>query len=307
MTRKLTHQEAVNRANAVHNSKYEYVSEYPGWSKNWQIKCPIHGLFEKIVSVHLSGVGCLLCSGTFQKVRKTNEQFLEEAHKVHASKYRYPEPYQGTDIPISIECPTHGLFIQRPHDHLYGQGCPACGNLHKGKNKKLDFDTLVRLSNEIYNGKYEYVPPYLGSKTKMTIICPEHGEFTQTPNNHLNEHGCPKCSTGFHISKPEIEWLDFIGVPEEQRQKTINIGIKRIYADAFDPITNTVYEFYGDYWHGNPSKYALDQVNKMSKRTFGDLYQSTIAREELIKTAGYNLVSIWESDWKVLKKKDNVA
>ena len=34
---------------------------------------------------------------------------------------------------------------------------------------------------------------YIDSMTKVCIICPEHGEFWQTPNKHLNGQGCPKC------------------------------------------------------------------------------------------------------------------
>lgn len=35
---------------------------------------------------------------------------------------------------------------------------------------------------------------YKGNKTKVCIICPIHGEFWQTPSDHLNGHGCPKCA-----------------------------------------------------------------------------------------------------------------
>lgn len=82
----------------------------------------------------------------------------------------------------------------------------------------------------------------------------------------------------------------------------IMIDEKLIKPDGFDPLTNTIYEFYGDYWHGNPTVFEPDGVNALAHKTFGALYQATLARETLIKEAGYNLVSIWESDWKLLKK-----
>lgn len=79
---------------------------------------------------------------------------------------------------------------------------------------------------------------------------------------------------------------------------SLKINNNRIKPDAFDPKTNTIYEFYGDFWHGNPNIYKLDDINVANKKTFGELYLATLDREKLIKEAGYNLVSMWESDFK---------
>ena len=32
------------------------------------------------------------------------------------------------------------------------------------------------------------------NKTKVKIICSEHGVFEQKPNSHLNGNGCPHCA-----------------------------------------------------------------------------------------------------------------
>ncbi len=34
---------------------------------------------------------------------------------------------------------------------------------------------------------------YINYSTKVCIVCPQHGEFWQTPNNHLFGAGCPSC------------------------------------------------------------------------------------------------------------------
>lgn len=34
---------------------------------------------------------------------------------------------------------------------------------------------------------------YVNPKTKITIICPEHGEFSMLPYNFLKGQGCPVC------------------------------------------------------------------------------------------------------------------
>lgn len=63
--------------------------------------------------------------------------------------------------------------------------------------------------------------------------------------------------------------------------------------DGYDYKTNTVYEFNGSYWHGNPDYYDAEQYNTRKNMTFGELYEATITREKMIKSMGYNLVSKW--------------
>ena len=56
--------------------------------------------------------------------------------------------------------------------------------------------------------------------------------------------------------------------------------------------------FIGDYFHGNCNIYEPEKFNPTTKCTMGELYDKTIKRQELIKEAGYNIVFIWESDYK---------
>lgn len=142
---------------------------------------------------------------------------------------------------------------------------------------------------------------YINSTTKGIIICSTHGEFRQKPSHHLNGHGCPKCTSS--VSKIEQKWLTFIGVNSKYHHKTIFINKQRYFVDAYDPNTNTVYEFYGDYWHGNLNKYNPDRIHPHRKLTFKQIREESNRREEEIKNAGYNLVTMWESDFKRLLKR----
>lgn len=59
-------------------------------------------------------------------------------------------------------------------------------------NTKID--NFIKKSNDIHNNKYDYSKvDYINNSTKVCIICPEHGEFWQTPNSHLSGVGCPSC------------------------------------------------------------------------------------------------------------------
>jgi hypothetical protein len=82
--------------------------------------------------MHLTsgGGGCTDCSreATSERSKKTTEQFIKEAQKIHSYKYIYDKTiYDGVDVGVYIKCPTHGYFLQNPGTHLRGSGCRDCG------------------------------------------------------------------------------------------------------------------------------------------------------------------------------------
>ena len=78
--------------------------------------------------------------------------------------------------------------------------------------RKKTKEEFIKEATEKHVDKYNYSKvDYIGAKTKVCIICPkpEHGEFWQTPSNHLQGAGCPKCrnevnSKRFCLSKEEF-------------------------------------------------------------------------------------------------------
>jgi hypothetical protein len=155
---------------------------------------------------------------------------------------------------------------------------------------------FISEAKEFHGNIYDYsLVEYKNTDTKVSIICPVHGEFQQRPWMHL-KYGCRAC--GVHKSRVEKEWLKSLNISSLRLQ--FRIPNTNITVDGYDPITNTVYEFYGDYWHGNPLKFPSDKVNVSTakKKTFGQLYQETMDREKKIKDLGYNLSVIWESDYR---------
>ena len=59
----------------------------------------------------------------------------------------------------------------------------------------------------------------------------------------------------------------------------------------------------GDFWHGNPIKFKSTDINPINKKTFGELYNETIKRDNIIQKEGYKLITIWESEYYKMKKK----
>ena len=127
---------------------------------------------------------------------KTTEQFIKEANTIHSNKYNYSKViYTNAHTKVCIICPEHGEFWQTPDNHLHGKGCPKCkfdALTNKNRKSKKQFIIDAKL---IHDNKYDYSKvKYVNTNTKVCIICPEHGEFWQTPANHLKNHGCPQCA-----------------------------------------------------------------------------------------------------------------
>ena len=130
-------------------------------------------------------------------IKLTNDEFIEKAKTIHGDIYDYSKTkYTISRDKVCIICPKHGEFWQNAHSHLLGSGCPRCYNENKrGKDRQHDTDWFINKSKEMHGDRYDYSKTeYVDMKTKVCIICPKHGEFWQTPINHLNSSGCNKCS-----------------------------------------------------------------------------------------------------------------
>ena len=56
-------------------------------------------------------------------------------------------------------------------------------------------DEFIEKARKVHGDKYDYSKvKYINSRSKVCIICPEHGEFWQTPAKHLSGHGCAFCN-----------------------------------------------------------------------------------------------------------------
>lgn len=104
------------------------------------------------------------------------------------------------------------------------------------------------------------------------------------------------------ISSGEQAWLDEMEIPEKWRQyKIAGVGKNREYTfivDGIDWIEHTVYEYLGDYWHGNPRLYKGNDINKVNKKRFIDLYYETLKRFTFFADNEFRVVYIWDSEYK---------
>src|SRR5690606_28005755 len=56
-------------------------------------------------------------------------------------------------------------------------------------------EEFIKNAYKVHKNKYEYSKvKYKGYNKKVTIICKEHGEFSQTAGHHIRGCGCPDCA-----------------------------------------------------------------------------------------------------------------
>lgn len=126
------------------------------------------------------------------------EVWIYRAKQIHGDSYTYPHfLVNRTTDASTVTCKEHGDFSISPnHLVIAKRGCPSCG-------------TFEAKALKVHKGKYSYAKVnYVNSKAKVTIICPEHGEFMQAPDMHIQGNGCTKCTKKGTLKENFLE--DFI-------------------------------------------------------------------------------------------------
>jgi hypothetical protein len=194
-----TQEQIIEKFKRVHGDKYDYSKvEFIKTTMKVCIICPEHGEFWQEPHCHIKGQGCPKCSVITRAKSKTsnNDDFIAKAKKIYGDLYDYSKvEYVNNKTMVTIICPIHGEFKLTPHSHIgvNHRGCPKCGNSNKGN--RMNQNDFIKRSIEIHNGYYSYENvSYINNRTPVIITCPIHGDFNQTPDVHLNGHGCPICA-----------------------------------------------------------------------------------------------------------------
>ena len=286
MPAKLTQEQVVARAVSVHGNKYSYeMVEYKDANTKIKILCPEHGVFEQTPANHVNlGKGCPGCYGN---KKMTKESFIEKAQSIHGEQYDYSlVNYKNNHEKVTIKCEKHGEFEQTPHNHLMGRKCWLCSNEERSVAQIKSNDVFVNEAKKVHGDKYGYaMVAYTSAQEKVTIHCPEHGSFEQTPDKHLLGQGCPKCSNAGQ-SKPELEIITLVESLGLQVVHGDRETIKPLEVDVLVPEAKLAIEFNGNFWHSDqqkPKSYHFDKT-------------------KLANDAGYRMIHVWEGDWDTRKE-----
>ena len=279
-------EEFIKRAKEIHGDKYDYSKvEYTNNRTKVCIICPEHGEFWQTPDNHIHGHGCPFCkSDKLTEINSSSSEcFIENAKKIHGNKYSYSKvKYINNHTPVCIVCPIHGEFWQTPNAHLSGNGCSRCSK--KNKHTTCEF---IELAKKIHGNKYDYSKvEYINNSTKVRIICPEHGEFWQTPNAHINSsQGCPICRES-KLEKEIRMFLNEHNINYTQR-KTFDWLKKEklLHYDFFLADYNIAIECQG-LQHYKPIKYFGGE-KQLAKQQEYDLFKKIKSEEHNIKLLYY--------------------
>jgi hypothetical protein len=121
----------------------------------------------------------------------TTETFIQKARAKHGDRYDYSKVvYVNSSAKVTIICKVHGEFLQNPHNHVMGKGCPDCAG-----SKHLTTEKFIQKARAKHGDRYDYSKvAYISSSVKVEIVCKTHGSFLQTPPNHFHGKGCAKCA-----------------------------------------------------------------------------------------------------------------
>ncbi len=210
----VTKEKFIEKAINVHGDKYNYSKvDYKKAIEKVVIICKKHGEFEQSPNNHLKGKGCPICAGK----NVSNESFIKNAMKIHGERYNYSKvEYKKAIEKVIITCYLHGDFLQTPNDHLSGNGCLQCGRISTTNSKKSNTSEFIEKARLVHKDElgtplYDYSKvDYKKAIEKVIIICKEHGEFEQQPNNHLTGQGCEKCGIIKRAITQRYELCEFI-------------------------------------------------------------------------------------------------
>jgi len=307
----------ILKALKVHKGKYDYSlsHQFENQHEKIIIICPIHGEFKLTPANHTHKTrpqGCKYCGLKIggQKNSSNTKEFIKKAKKIHNNFYDYSKTEYFRDRgKIDIICHIHGVFTQVPRDHLSGHGCSDCAKIKQGNtSRRVNREIFIKNAKKVHGNKFDYKSlVWKDSDVPVEIICKKCGPFFIIPHNHTTlKRGCITCGRRMRIM--QNSWLDYLKIPNDRnhREVTIKLNNTNYYVDGFDPINKVVYEFYGDYWHGNPKKFKPKSINRNNGLTFGFLYKNTKKREKIFKKANYKIISIWETNWnKIFLNKGN--
>lgn len=120
----------------------------------------------------------------------TQEEFIRKAKEIRP-EYDYSKAeYIGYSTKLCAICRAHGGFWITPNHLIDGRSCPKCSG--KFRYTTQDF---IKEAGKVHGNKYDYSEAkYVNARTKVCVICHEHGKFWQRAAAHLQGQGCPFCA-----------------------------------------------------------------------------------------------------------------
>ena len=209
---KISFEEFVRKSNLKYGNKFSYRLKSEEFNLSDEdcliVICETHGEIQTTPRKHLyDNFVCEKCK--HEEEWKKFESLME---KKHQNKYDISNvKFINWITKIELECELHGKFSITPGHLKEGKGCRECGIIKRAKSQSKPIDEFISQANEVHDFKYDYSKSvYNGARRDITIICKIHGEFNQTPVNHIKGQGCPDCGIIETAKKLSITLEEFL-------------------------------------------------------------------------------------------------
>ena len=201
----LSNEQFISDCKLVHtNSTLDFTKTYyTGSANKVVVTCKKHGDFSVRAGNLKRGGGCRLCAieDNSASRRVPLDEFIERSSALYDISYDYSGVnFQNLHEKIILGCPIHGEWEVIAANHLYGNsGCPSCRSINSiAKLQEINSISeadFISLCEETHNFKYDYSrTKFTGTLNDIIIICPSHGEFSQSARNHMIGKGCKDCA-----------------------------------------------------------------------------------------------------------------
>jgi hypothetical protein len=327
----------INKAQVKHDDQYSYDKvEYVKAMEKVIITCTLHDDFLQTPSKHLIGNGCPKCSTTKSKATIMRNYGVEHPAQATSVKHKMKQTcldrYGVTSpqaSPLIRDKSKHTMMsrygVTRPHESSKIRDKIKQTNIEKyGVEFPLQSSTIRMMTQDTCFERYGVMnisqkhiadilimindaewlhDQYIIQQKTSVGIGKELGISGTTVLNKLHQHDV-SIKNSIRFSYRCVQWLQTLhgNIQHALNGGEYKIPGTRYRVDGYCATTNTVYEFHGDVWHGNPNVFAPDELcNPFSELTASELYKNTITRENYIKSLGYNLVVMWEQDWLILQ------
>lgn len=230
-------EDLIDRANKVHNNKYDYslIKKHISMHDYQDIICPKHGIFKVALHWHINkGRGCPRCALDYR--RDSKDDFIGKANKIHNNKYDYSNVnYINSRTKVEIICTKHGSFLQKPCDHLnLKQGCPVC--------KESKGESLVASILQSYNIDFVRQKSFSDLKHKKLLYYDFYlPELNMCIEYDGEQHFKPILYWGDEQAFKELQFKDKL---KNEYCKINNIPLLRLtYKDSDNDVKNKILKF----------------------------------------------------------------
>lgn len=273
-----------------HLNMLKFAYPEKNW-KEWKFRPVTRGFWnsrENVISAvkdTAQELGIVEPSGWYKHTVATIDKYCGEG--LISNKYRWSLLALLKDV--YPDYPWKPYMLEKA-PHRYWQNDEHCREWLSDYMELRQYKTI----EDLYKTRYESLVEYTGARS---IIDRFGGSYIRA-FIHLHPELDVLLFYKAGVSKIANEWLLSQEEQEGPLEREYRIPGKKYKVDGFNAPKKRVYEFLGDYWHGNPSKYNPDDINPSTGVTYGVMYTQTMKRLDYIRDLGYEVIYIWECEWK---------